>query len=225
MYIDEQGIQYSDDRKVIIRVPEDFHGELIIPEGVTNIDLNAFNGCHNIIGVQMPESLLKEINEGEFSTGYLTLINKALDAAAGYYNGDEIASDDMMEETIEGEGEVRHISFYTADTLVTLDLYVLESGIKIERAEMNADGGFADSFLVPGVQKLMIVLNVSKTKDIIDALIEQCKSDFCSFDMEEFSDFLRANHLQCTQTQRGIYQVEMDEKGNLQYRFVSTSNN
>lgn len=225
MYIDEQGIQYSDDRKVLIRVPEDFHGELIIPEGVTNIDLNAFNGCHNITGVRMPDSLRKEINKSEFSTGYVALINKALDAAAGYYNEDDIASEDMMEETIEGEGEVRHISYYIADTLVTLNLHVWESGLQIWREEINMDGGFADSFWVPEVQQLMNVLNVSTIKDIIDALMEQCKSDFCSFDMEEFSDFLRANHLQCTQEQTGIYQMEMDEKGNSQFRFVPTDNN
>jgi hypothetical protein len=225
MYIDEQGIQYSDDRKVLILVPEDFHGELIIPEGVTNIDLNAFNGCHNITGVSMPDSLRKEINESEFSTGYVALINKALDAAAGYYNEDDIASEDMMEETIEGEGEVRHISYYIADTHVTLDLHVWESGLMIWRAEVNVDGGFADSFFVPEIPQLMNVLNVSTTKDIIDALMEQCKSDFCSFDMKEFSDFLHANHLQCTQKQRGIYQMEMDENGHSQFRFVPPSNN
>ena len=43
MYIDEYGIQYSDDKKTLIKVPEDYEGEIVIMEGVTDIAPNAFN--------------------------------------------------------------------------------------------------------------------------------------------------------------------------------------
>ena len=36
-YIDKHGVEYTDDKKTLIRCPQDFEGEYIIPDGVIEI--------------------------------------------------------------------------------------------------------------------------------------------------------------------------------------------
>ena len=36
MYTDEYGVEYSDDKKTLVKCPSDFQGEYVIPDGVTN---------------------------------------------------------------------------------------------------------------------------------------------------------------------------------------------
>ncbi|MBP5477525.1 MAG: leucine-rich repeat domain-containing protein [Paludibacteraceae bacterium] len=58
-YIDKYGVEYSDDKKTLVRCPEDFEGEYIIPEGVTAIGKNAFWKCAGLTSLYIPPSLKK----------------------------------------------------------------------------------------------------------------------------------------------------------------------
>ena len=57
-YIDKFGVEYSDDKKTLVRCPQDLKGEYIVLDGVTNIQNAAFKGgCLNAI--VLPETLNK----------------------------------------------------------------------------------------------------------------------------------------------------------------------
>lgn len=50
-------IEFSEDGKTLVKVPGNFEGELIIPEGVTTLKRRAFNGCDKLTHVVLPHSL------------------------------------------------------------------------------------------------------------------------------------------------------------------------
>lgn len=56
-YIDKHGVEYTDDKKILVRCPEDFEGEYIIPDGVTTIDNKAFASCRELTSVTIPNSV------------------------------------------------------------------------------------------------------------------------------------------------------------------------
>ena len=56
-YFDKYGVEFSDDRKTLVKCPDDFQGEYVIPDGVTNIGNYAFASCHGMISVRIPESI------------------------------------------------------------------------------------------------------------------------------------------------------------------------
>lgn len=64
-YFDKYGVEFSDDRKTLVKCPEDFKGECIIPNGVTNIGGNAFLGCIGLISVTIGNSVAR-IGENAF---------------------------------------------------------------------------------------------------------------------------------------------------------------
>ena len=78
-YIDKYGVEYSDDKKTLVRCPEDFEGEYIIPEGVVCIGNNAFAGCSKLTSITIPESTTT-IEWGAF--GACESLSKV------YYSGD-----------------------------------------------------------------------------------------------------------------------------------------
>lgn len=56
-YFDKYGVEFSDDRKTLIRCPKDFQGEYIIPNHVTLIDYGAFEQCKELTIVSIPNSV------------------------------------------------------------------------------------------------------------------------------------------------------------------------
>ena len=68
-YIDNFGVQYSDDRKILIKFPIDYSGSYKIPEGVEFIEKGAFKeeyglgsqpeykGCDGLLSIVIPNSL------------------------------------------------------------------------------------------------------------------------------------------------------------------------
>ncbi len=64
-YIDKHGVEYTDDKKILVRCPQDFEGEYVIPDGVTTIDNKAFAVCRELTSVTIPNSV-NEINYSAF---------------------------------------------------------------------------------------------------------------------------------------------------------------
>ena len=62
-YIDKYGVKFSDDRKTLVRCPEDFRGEYLIPNGVTRIEERAFFGCESMTGINISNSVTSIGNE------------------------------------------------------------------------------------------------------------------------------------------------------------------
>ena len=56
-YKDKYGVEFSDDKKSLIRCPKEFKGEYIIPEGVTSIGNNAFSFCKGLTSIEIPSSV------------------------------------------------------------------------------------------------------------------------------------------------------------------------
>lgn len=52
-YFDKYGVEFSDDRKILVRCPKDFEGEYIIPFEVTHIGMDAFQGCKKLSAITL----------------------------------------------------------------------------------------------------------------------------------------------------------------------------
>ena len=71
------GVEFSADGRTLIKVSEDFNGELIIPEGVEEIAYEAISEVNGLTGITFPSSLKKLAHHALIRTGYsegLTLI-------------------------------------------------------------------------------------------------------------------------------------------------------
>ena len=58
-YFDKYGVEFSDDRKTLVKCPEDFHGAYTIPDGVTKIKGHAFMFCSDLISIVIPDSVIE----------------------------------------------------------------------------------------------------------------------------------------------------------------------
>lgn len=73
-YFDKYGVEYSDDRKTLVRCPEDFKGKYVIPNSVTIIGENAFRDCNGLTSVIIPDGVISIGNHAFFSCEGLTSI-------------------------------------------------------------------------------------------------------------------------------------------------------
>lgn len=80
-YIDQFGVEYSEDRKTLIKAPKDLSGEYYIKSGVTTIAKSAFEGCGRLTSIHIPASFQK-LETSAFS--------KCIVLGSIYYNGDLI---------------------------------------------------------------------------------------------------------------------------------------
>lgn len=58
-YIDERGVQFSQDRTILENCPPDFKGSYVIPDSVTKIGCNAFSSCKDLSKITIPHSVTK----------------------------------------------------------------------------------------------------------------------------------------------------------------------
>lgn len=65
MYTDPFGVTYSDDKKQLIRCPENFSGNYSIAHGTESIDSNAFQNCKELRKLTIPASITR-INANAF---------------------------------------------------------------------------------------------------------------------------------------------------------------
>ena len=65
-YFDKYGVEFSDDRKTLVKCPQDLQGEYIIPMGTIHIAEEAFEGCTNLEKISFPDSV-NTINPFAFS--------------------------------------------------------------------------------------------------------------------------------------------------------------
>lgn len=84
-YADEYGVGYSEDRKTLLRIPAEFKGEYIIPNGTEVLDFEALDGCRFITGLTISDSIseiqpsfedctsLENIHVSEKNTDYLSI--------------------------------------------------------------------------------------------------------------------------------------------------------
>lgn len=56
---DKYGVEFSDDRKTLIKCPEDFQGEYIVPEETTRIGNRAFQNCTRLAGIILSEKVIR----------------------------------------------------------------------------------------------------------------------------------------------------------------------
>ena len=57
-YIDKYGVEFSDDKKELRRVPVNYSGVYEIPEGTEYVDLCSFKGCSQITAIVVPSSVI-----------------------------------------------------------------------------------------------------------------------------------------------------------------------
>jgi hypothetical protein len=54
-YFDKYGVEFSDDRKTLVKCPKDFQGSCEIPNSVTSIGDGAFKWCDNLKEICVPK--------------------------------------------------------------------------------------------------------------------------------------------------------------------------
>jgi len=101
----------------------------------------------------------------------------------------------------------RHVSWYEGDHLIEIDLFLKSTSLMLLHKNRSVDGGFAKEYEIKDVALLKDSLDVGTNKEIISALVDECKTPYAGFDLRRFFDFLRIYHIQNTETNLGTYDV------------------
>lgn len=56
-YIDKYGVEFTDDRKTLVKCPKTLEGEYIIPDSVTTVKCDAFENCVNLTSIVLSISV------------------------------------------------------------------------------------------------------------------------------------------------------------------------
>lgn len=138
----------------------------------------------------------------------------------GIDNTQDLTDDNYyLEPLVEGEGVVRDISYYLGDHLIELSCHVWEELLYVRISDFNIAGGDARKVEVKDVDKLMSILGVDRIEDVIDALMEKCKTIDSPLDKDLFYHFLKENGLEYEEEVVGTYMPEWDESGNPQIKY------
>lgn len=87
-YIDKYGVEFSDDQKTLLRVPENYKGVYEIPNGTTYVEVGAFNNCKYITTIVVPKTIddyLFQDEEFNFLAGCQSLSYFIVDSQNEYY--------------------------------------------------------------------------------------------------------------------------------------------
>ena len=74
-YFDKYGVEFSDDRKTLVKCPEGFQGRYVIPEGVKGIGKSAFSLCPNLTSIVIPNSVTTIGDDAFYHCSGLTSID------------------------------------------------------------------------------------------------------------------------------------------------------
>lgn len=74
-YIDKHGVEFTDDKKTLVRCPERLIGKYTIPDGVIEIRAKGFAHCENLYSVMIPDSVVKIGYSAFEGCHYLSFVN------------------------------------------------------------------------------------------------------------------------------------------------------
>jgi hypothetical protein len=134
---------------------------------------------------------------------------------------EDIFGDDPLDDIIEGEGVERHIAYHIGTRWVDINMQVFDDGLHMYWDESSLDGGTMEFIVVQDITRLMNVLSVTTENQIIEALMERCKSIEAPLDMRLFFQFLQNNQLEYTKKQVGVHDVKCVD-GDLVDNFIIT---
>ena len=63
-YFDKHGVEYTDDKEMLVRCPQDYEGDFVVPNHVFVIIHDAFVGCTKLTSVVAPNHI--DINDHMF---------------------------------------------------------------------------------------------------------------------------------------------------------------
>lgn len=74
-YFDKYGVEFSDDRKTLVKCPKDFQGEYVIPNGVISINEQAFYDCLGLKSIIISNDVIYIGDEAFFHCIGLTSVS------------------------------------------------------------------------------------------------------------------------------------------------------
>ncbi len=162
-YIDEYSVEYSEDRKTLIKAPKDIEGDYTINSGVTTIAKSAFNGCEKLTSIHLPSTFkkleyaafigCKALNAIYYSGDlhdWLTLDwNSCFDTGYNLYFNNELVSEISIPASITA---IKDNAFYWCNSLKKVNFY--EDVTEIGANAFNKSGISGILTLPEGLKKL-----------------------------------------------------------------------